>query len=534
MPKTRDVVIIGGGLNGLITAFYLAKNGFKPLVLEHRNVVGDTLITDEFHPGFKCSTLLHTAGPIHPDLIRDLALHRHGLQIIQPELSVFAPHPDGRALLLYDSVNRSISEIKKFSSNDASRYSEFQLIVSKLSQFIEDSVFATPQPLNQSMLTDVWNLLRTTKQFRSLGRENGYRLLRWIPMPVADLVTEWFETDLLQAVVAARGIVGTFMGPRSPGTGLSMLLQASTNRCPLWSTSLVVGGLGAMSQAIASAAKGVGAEIRTNADVSKIVIRDGSVSGVVVAGGEEISSKIVVSNADPKKTFLHCIDPMHLDSDFTSKIRRFRYAGTAAKVNLALGDLPDFKALLPLSNVNVTTALSGRIHIGPDLDYLERAYDSAKYGDFSEQPYLDITIPTVTDPSLAPTGCHVMSIYMQFAPYTLKGKTWADSTQLLADKIIRTVSTYVPKLENLILGRQVITPLDLETTYGLTGGHIFHGEPTFEHLFNIRSAFGWKRFRTPIKGLYFCDSSMHPADGITGGNSANVSREIIKTMGKKL
>ena len=532
MPVTRDIVIIGGGHNGLVTAFYLAKAGFKPLVLERRDVVGGAAITDEFHHGFKCSTLAHVTGPLRSDIVRDLELDRHGLQILRPDPTIFAPHPDGRALLLYGSAARSAVEIAKLSPTDATRYSEFQDVVEKLGHLIAD-VLATPPPsIDRPTAADLWHLLRTGRRFRSLGRENDYRLLRWIPMPVADLVAEWFSTELLRAVVAARGIVGTFMGPRSPGTGLAMLLQAATNGRPVWDASLATGGLGAVTQAMASAARSAGAEIRTEAEVSRIIIRSGSASGVVLAGGEEIPARTVVSNADPKRTFLDLVDPTCLDPDFVSKVQRFRCVGTAAKVNLALGERPDFSALSSLGDVNAVAALSGRIHIGPDLDYLKRAFDTAKYGDFSKDPYLDIMIPTLTDPSLAPAGRHVMSIYMQFAPYTLKEGSWTHRGEKLADAVVRTLSVYVPRLESLILSRQVITPLDLETTYGLTGGHLFHGEPTLDQLFTMRPVLGWARYRTPIKGLYLCGSGTHPGGGVTGASGANASREILKDLRK--
>ena len=528
--KSHDVVIIGGGHNGLVTAFYLAKAGFKPLVLERRDVVGGAAITDEFHPGFTCSTLAHVTGPLRSDIVRDLQLERYGLQIFRPNPRMFAPLPDGPALLLYDSAGRSANEIAKFSPRDATRYSEFQDVLQKLGHLIA-SVLATPPPsIDSPSLTDLWHLLRTGRRFHSLGRRNCFRLLRWVPMPVADLVAEWFETDLLRAIVAARGIVGTFMGPRSAGTGLALLLQVANNGRPVGDASLARGGLGAVTQAMAAAARAAGVEIRTEAEISQIAVRNGSASGVVLTTGEEIAARTVVSNADPKRTFLDLLDPTYLDPEFLSKVCRYRCIGTAAKVNLALGGLPDFRSLSFLRDVNGKAALSGRIHIGPGIDYLERAFDAAKHGDFSGHPYLDITIPSLTDPSLAPAGRHVMSIYMQFAPYTLKEGSWTHRGEKLADAVVRTLSAYAPRLESLILSRQVITPRDFETTYGLTGGHIFHGEPTLDQLYTMRPVLGWARYRTPIKGLYLCGSGTHPGGGVTGASGANASREILKDL----
>jgi phytoene dehydrogenase-like protein len=347
-------------------------------------------------------------------------------------------------------------------------------------------------------------------------------------MAVADLVAEWFETELLRAVIAARGIFGSFLGPWSAGSSLLLLLRAAEDRLE-GSSTFALGGAGAVTQAMASAAVAAGAEIRINADVQHITVQDGAATGVVLAGGEEIPANAVISNADPKRTLLNLVDPGQLDPDFVAKLQHYRCYGTVAKINLALSGLPHFKAL-GNSNGASAAALSGRIHIGPEIDYLEHAFDDAKYGNFSRAPYLEVTIPSITDPSLAPQGQHVMSIYAQFAPYQLKNADWNAQRVPLADAVVKTLSAYAPNLPSLIVTHQIITPKDLEQTYGFTGGHIFHGELALDQIFTMRPLLGWAKYRTPIRNLYLCGSGTHPGSGLNGASGANAAREILKSL----
>src|SRR6266496_4018213 len=523
----RDIVIIGGGHNGLVTAFYLAKAGFTPLVLERRNQVGGAAITEEFHPGFRASVLAHSAGPLRPEVIRDMRLEQHGLKLITPDVSVTALSPEGRALILYRDIERAAEEIATFSEADAAKYREFQPALEKASRVIGKSLSQTPPEIERPTTADLFGLLQLGRSLRGLGKSNTYNLLRWAPMAVADLVSEFFETDLLRAIIAARGIFGTFLGPWSAGTSLALLLRAAADSNPAGGNFFAVGGIGAIMQAMAKAAKQAGAEIRTGAEVIEIQIKQGVAQGVVLSSGEEILSRAVISNADPKRTFLKLTDPSLLSPTFTRRLQNYRMNGTVAKVNLALSALPTFKGL----DGNVE-ALSGRIHIGPGIDYLERAFDESKYGNFSRAPYLEIAIPTLTDPSLAPEGKHVMSIYMQDAPYKLKNGNWQDEAQrtALGDTVVKTLTQYVPDLPDKILSHQIITPLDLEETYGLTGGHIFHGELALDQVFTMRPMLDWARYRTPIQNLYLCGSGTHPGTGLTGGSGANAAREIAKDL----
>jgi phytoene dehydrogenase-like protein len=524
--QQRDVVIIGGGHNGLVTAFYLGKAGFKPLVLERSAQVGGAAVSDEFHPGFRCSTLAHTAGPIRPDIARDMQLETHGLRLITPDVCVTALSPDGRALTLYQDAGKSAQSISAFSQRDAAKYAEFEQSLGKISKVIGDALATTPPDIDDPSRSDLWSMLKTGRAIRKLGKKDMFRLLRWGPMAVADLAAEYFETELLRAVIAARGIFGTFLGPWSAGSALVLLIRAAGDSHPAGSASFAAGGMGAVTQAMASAAKATGAEIRTGAEVIEIRVHNGAATGVLLSTGEEIHAKAVISNADPKRTLLKLTDPVHLSPDFVQKLQHYRGNGTVAKVNLALAALPKFTALN-----GDGAALKGRIHIGNEIDYLERAFDESKYGNFSQQPYLEATIPSLTDPTLAPEGKHVMSIYMQYAPYKLKGD-WEEQRKALGQTVVKTLAQYAPNLPELILTHQIITPRDLEENYGLTGGQIFHGELALDQFFTMRPLLDWARYRTPIENLYLCGSGTHPGAGLTGGSGANAAREIVHALKK--
>ena len=527
MPEQRDIIVIGGGHNGLVTAFYLARAGFKPLVLERRARPGGAAVTEEFHPGFRCSTLAHSAGPLSPKVVRHLQLERHGLKLISSAVGVTAISPDGRALVLYNDANRAAQSINNFSPKDAAKYSAFAGSLAKMGKVIARALEMPPPNIDHPSKGDMWGMLQTGRAIRSLGKKDMYRLLRWGPMAVADLVAEYFETELLRAAIAARGIFGTFLGPWSAGSSLVLLLRAAGDAHPAGSAWFAAGGMGAITQAMAAAAQSAGAEMRCDAEVREIRVKDGAAEGVALSSGEEITARAVISNADPKRTLLKLVDPAHLSPDFAMKLQHYRMPGTVAKVNLALSGSPKFVALEGNAD-----ALSSRIHIGPEIDYLERAFDESKYGNFSQQPYLEVTIPSLTDPSLAPAGQHVMSVYMQYAPHKLKDGDWQSQRAALGETMIRTLAQYAPNLPQLILHQQIITPQDLEQTYGLMGGHIFHGELALDQFFTMRPLLDWARYRTPIQNLYLCGSGTHPGVGLTGGSGANAAREILKDLRK--
>jgi phytoene dehydrogenase-like protein len=526
--KTHDIIIVGGGHNGLVAACYLAKAGLKTLVLERREIVGGAAVTEEIHPGFRCSTLAHSAGPFFSQITKDLDLERHGLEIITPEARVLGLAPDDRSICIYNETAQTIREIEKVSAKDAKSYPEFERSFSRIGKMLAPLLTMTPPAIEHPSPGELWNLGKLGHSFRGLGKKDAYRLLRWGPMAVADLVAEWFKTETLRAAVAARGIFGAFAGPWSAGTSTGLLWQAAMDGHAIAPAAFVRGGMGALSEALAQAALNAGAELRTGTDVERIEATEERASKVILKTGEEISARAIVSNADPRTTFLKLVDPVDLDPNFLLKIRNYRAIGVSAKINLALSGLPIFAGLKGSDGQGVAAKLSGRIHIGPDIDYLERAFDAAKYGDYSPAPYMDITIPSLADPALAPAGAHSMSVYVQYAPYKLKNGDWNSRREGFADTVVNQLSDYAPNLKELIVARQIITPLDLEETYGLSGGHIYHGEQSLDQFFTFRPIIGWAQYRTPIKGLYLCGAGTHPGGGVTGGPGANAAREIIK------
>jgi len=530
MPTSRDVVIIGAGHNALVTASYLGRAGLHPLVLEQRSNVGGAAVTEEIHPGFRVSTYAHAAAPLSPRIVEEMGLARHGLEVIRPDPAVFTPLEDGRALVLYRDAARSAQSIAQFSRHDAEKYSEFAAVLARLAGVLAPLMHKSAPGLGTAQPGDLWTLLGAGRALRGLGSKDMFRLLRWGPMAVADLAAEWFESEPLRALIASRGIYGAALGPWSAGSGALLLLRAAFDPEPASGVCLVRGGLGKLASAMAEAARQAGVEIRTAAAVAQINARDGIVTGVTLASGEEIGASAVISGADPKRTFLGLIGPAHLEPQFLARVQNYRSKGVLAKINLALAGLPAFTAA---GNSHARSMLAGRVHIGPEIDYLERAFDASKYGSYSPEPYLEIVIPSLSDSELAPPGQHVMSIYAQFAPFQLRGTDWNAQRENLGDTVIRTLARYAPDLPGLVLQRQVITPLDLEQQLGLTGGHIFHGELALDQLFSLRPLLGWANYRTPIQRLYLCGSGTHPGVGLSGASGANAAREFLKDWKKR-
>jgi phytoene dehydrogenase-like protein len=531
MPIGQKVVLIGGGHNALIAAFYLAKGGFKPVVLERRSMVGGGAVTEEFYPGFKASTLAHTLGPLRADIAREMQLDRFNLQIFRPDPRVFAPEPDGRGLLFYDDAAKTAGAISHLSAKDGAKYAGFAKQLEKISGVFSQIAAITPPGIDKPSPGDLWNLLTTGRGIRRLGKRGMLDLLRWGPMAVADFVAEFFDTELLRAVIAARGIFGTNLGPWSAGSTAVLLLRAAGDPHPVGSSAFPRGGLGEFSRALADAAKKAGAEIRTDAEVAQIRTKSRAVVGVVLENGEEIACEAVVSGVDPKRTFFQLLEPAILDPVFAQRMKNFRARGNVAKVHLALGDVPTFPSLAnTVGPDGFHEALSGRIHIGHEIDYLEKAFDATKYGKISSAPYLDVTIPTLLDPSLAPPGKHVLSAYFQFAPFQLKEGNWSKRRGELANRVIKTLGNYSPNLANLVEAAHVITPFDLEETYGYTGGHIFHGELALDQMFTMRPVLDWARYQSPVRGLFLCGNGTHPGNGLTGACGANAVKEIIHEL----
>jgi phytoene dehydrogenase-like protein len=519
-------LIIGAGHNGLIAAFYLARAGLQPTVLEARSMVGGAAITEELAPGYRAPSLSHSVGALRPAIVSDMALARR-VELLRPDPRLVALSPDGHALVLSQDVARTAEALRAFSTDDAAKYPEFCGTLERLAAFLRPLLDRTPPSIDTPSPADLWELLKTGRRFRALGRRDAYRLLRWLPMAVADLATEWFSSDLMQAVVAAQGIFGTAAGPWSAGTGAVMLLNAAMDPAPGGSSVMAKGGPGALTAALADAAREAGATVRLDAPVAQILVRDGRVAGVILVDGTEIPADAVVSSADPHRTLLALVDPVELDPVFLQRIRNYRLPGTVAKVNLTLGALPAF------NGVSDSHQLQGRIQVGPNIDYLEKAFDAVKYRQISTEPYLDIAIPSLLDPSLCPEGKHVMSITCQFAPYKLAhGVDWQWARSQLATTVLRTLERHAPGISSTIEHQQVITPVDLEATYGMTNGHIFHGEPSLDQLFTMRPVLGWAQYGTPIDRLFLCGAGTHPGGGITGAPGRNAAREVIRALKK--
>ncbi len=524
-----DVIIIGAGHNGLVAATFLARAGLKVVALERSDRPGGCARTGEVAPGFRCPTLAHAAA-IDPAIVRALDLERHGLQVVRPDADVCAPSEDGRALVLWRDRHEAARELQPFSTRDATRYSAFLDSVRAVSQVIRALLETPPPSIDDPSAADLLAALKAGRAFRGLGKSDGYRLLRWLPMPAADFASEWFESEPLRAAIAGDGILGAFFGPWSAGSTAQLLLLAAREGRPLASGWFARGGAGAVGDALATAARQAGVDIRTGGEVAAITIEGDRAAGVALRSGETLPARAVVSNLDPKRTLLQLVDPAFLDPEFRRRIQNIRTHGTLAKVNYAVAAVPPLASLAALDQNQRSGAMSGRIRLGPTVDSIERAFDAAKYGGISDTPWIELTVPSLHDPSLAPAGQHVVSAYVQYAPYYLRGTTWDVERERLAQLTTATIERYAPGFAGTIVAQQTITPLDLEQQYGLTGGHIFHGELALDQLFVTRPTLGWARYATPIRNLYLCGSGTHPGTGLDGRSGALAAKAIAAAL----
>ena len=524
MTSRWDAIVIGGGHNGLTCAAYLAKAGKRVLVLERRHLLGGAAVTEEIFPGYRFSACSYIVSLLRPQVIRDLELARFGLKILPLE-STFTPYLDGRSLCRTSDPYQTREEIGRFSLRDADAYPAFGKAMGQLARFAKPVIDqVAPNPTSFAP-QDLLQLLNMGNSIKTLGDRMAALQFKLTTMSAVDFLSEWFETDELIAPMACSGIIGTFLGVKSPGSAYVLLhhyMGEIDGSSRAW--GLPVGGTGAVSNTIATAAKHFGATIRTEAPVSQIKVRNGVAQGVVLENGEEIDASLVVSGCDPRRTFLGFLDESELPAEFVQGIRRYKFNGSSGKVNLALDRLPEFS-----SRPGMGPHWLGDISIAPNTDALEKAYDEAKYGQFSSEPFMNIVVPTIHDRAMAPDGKHVMSIFVQYAPYHLADgpHTWPDKREAFGDAVINTLSQYMPDLPNTILHRQVLTPWDLEQVYGLTEGNIFHGELTLDQLLFHRPVSGWARFKTPVQGLWLCGSGAHPGGGVMGGPGMLAAQTIL-------
>ena len=528
MAKTNryDAIVIGGGHNGLVAAAYLARGGKKTVVLERRHLVGGAAVTEEIVPGFKFSVFSYVVSLLRPEIIRDLDLPRHGLQILPLESTV-TPLDNGDFLGSWSDPDESRWELRRHSPADAEAMPQFGRLMQHMAMAVKPILGMVPPDPSSLSPGDLRGLLKLSRHFRSLGADRFHALHKLMTMSSADYLDEWFELDPLKATKSASGIIGTFLGPRSPGSAYVLLhhyMGELDGAFRAW--GFQKGGTGAISNAIASAARGFGAEIRTGAAVERVLIEKEKTVGVALVNGDELRAPVVISGLDPRRTFLNLLDPRQLPTELVDAVRRYKFRGSSGKVNLALSGLPQFSCFKGKQEIALR-AMRGAFSISPSIDYLERAYDDAKYGEFSRHPYMDIVIGSMIDPSMAPPGQHVMSIFVQYAPYALNGG-WTDAKRdAFGNAVVKTLARYAPNIESLIVGRQVLTPADIERITGLTEGNIFQGELALQQLFFLRPVPEWAKYRTPVRGFWQCGAGTHPGGGIMGASGRIAALEIL-------
>ncbi len=525
MVKQYDAIVIGGGHNGLITGAYLARAGLKTVILEKRRVLGGCAVTEEMIPGFRFSVCSYIVSLLRPEVIRDLDLTRHGLSIV-PLPSTFCPLPDGRYILRTDDWGETYRHLCTFSPKDAEMMPRFSRQMIRICRFVRPFLSMVPPRLESWNPSELLKLAQVGKKFRELDSDLMTDVIKLFTMSAVDYLREWFESEELIASMSVSGIIGTFLGVSSPGTAYVLLHHYMGEIDGVYRAwGMPVGGMGTISNSIARSAQSFGAELRLDAGVADIVVVEGRADGVVLANGDELRARTVVSSLDPNLTFAKLIGRDHLEPEFLEGLSTFKYRGSSGKVNLAVDRLPEF-GCLPGKGKH----LHGDISIAPSVEYLEKAYDEAKYGHYSRRPFLNVVVPSVIDPGMAPPGKHVISCFVQYAPYHLKEGTWDDHREAFGDAVVDTLAEYIPGLKKAIVGRQVLTPLDLEREFGLTEGNIFHGELTLEQMFFFRPVPAWAHYRTPLQNLYLCGSGTHPGGGVMGAPGAIAAREILRDL----
>ncbi len=536
MAQSYDAVVIGGGHNGLVSAAYLARAGMKTLVLEKRHVLGGAAVTEEIFPGFRFSVFSYVVSLLRPEIIRDLQLPAHGLDIL-PLDGTMTPLRKGEGpkggdyLWRVNDHGRTVRELRRWSAIDAEAYEEYGQLMVEMARFIKPILAITPPDLTSLDPRPMLPLAGLARRFQGLPQRQQAVFVQLMTMSASEFLDQWFETDPLKATMSASGIIGTYQGVKSPGTAYVLLhhyMGEIDGAFRAW--GIPKGGTGGVSNAIGNAARALGAEIRTDAPVANVIVKGGRAVGVALESGEEVHADSILSSLDSRRTFLGLLESGTLDPAFEQEVRRFKFRGSSGKVNLAVDRLPDFTAL-PGEGEH----LRGAISFSPSIDEMETAYDDAKYGHFSRKPYIDMIIPTLVDPTMAPPGKHVISCFVQYAPYKLAPElgTWDDQREAFGDAVIDRIAEFAPNIRDIILHRNIQTPLDIERTTGLTEGNIFQGELSLEQLFFNRPVPGYARFKTPVRDLWLCGSATHPGGGIMGANGRIAALEVLKARGRK-
>jgi phytoene dehydrogenase-like protein len=525
MPNTYDAIIIGAGHNGLVTAAYLARAGKKVLVLERREVLGGACVTEEVWPGYKVSTAAYVNSLLRPEIIRDLELKKYGFEMLPRSPSSFTPLPDGRSLMMGPDKAMTHREIAKFSQKDAEAYPKYEDMLTRVADYLEPLLTQTP-PDPFGGIWDMWKLGQLGLKFRKLGRHVATEAVEILTGAATPILDRWFESDVLKATIATDAVIGAFAPPSHPGTAY-VLFHHVMGECNgvrgVW--GYVRGGMGTISNSIAQAARAKGAEIRTNAAVAKILTRGTEATGVALADGTEFHAPIVASCVDANTTFLRLLDPKDLPPEFVAAVKRIDYSSATVKINVAISEPPQFKAL---PGTGVGPQHHGTMHICPSMEYIERAYDDAKYGKPAENPMLECTMATALDDTLAPPGKHILSMFIQYAPYHLKDSTWDVEKDKFADRCFDVLNEYAPNFKASVIDRQVLTPPDMERIYGLTGGNIMQGSMAMSSMFSFRPVAGYADYRTPVRGVFLCGAAAHPGGGVMGACGLNAAREILK------
>jgi phytoene dehydrogenase-like protein len=527
--KTYDAVIIGGGHNGLVAAAYLARAGLEVVVLERRHVLGGAAVTEEVFPGFRFSVASYVVSLLRPEIVRELELPKHGLEIL-PLDGTFTPLEDDYLWRVNDH-GRTVHELRRWSASDAEAYDEYGRLMVEMARFVKPILSIAPPDPGRLAPREWLPVARLARSFNDLSLEQRTVFVQLMTMSAADFLDQWFETDPLKATMSASGIIGTFQGIRSPGTAYVLLhhyMGEIDGVLRAW--GIPRGGTGAVSESIAGAARSFGAEIRTEVAVEQILTRGDEVTGVVTSSGDEVTARVTLSSLDPQQTFVRLLPSGALEASFLDEVSRYRYRGSSGKVNLALDGLPEFTCLPGEGD-----HLRGAISFSPSVDYMEQAYDDAKSGGFSRRPYIDMVIPTLVDPSMAPPGKHVMSCFVQYAPYRLAdGDEWDDARrEAFGETVVDTIAERAPNIRDLILHAQVLTPRDVEEQFGLSEGNIFQGELSLEQLFFNRPVPGWARYRTPLRNLWMCGSATHPGGGIMGASGRLAALQVVRSLRAK-